>query len=93
MEFRFVGVRKRDIYNGFRAIHLLPNNYFSSGLHRYFGAEVIKPDETVSGTITFVTPEAYPKCLKVGTVIPIYDPPNVIGYATVKKILNPILGS
>ena len=93
VEFRFIGVRKRNIYDGFRAIHLLPNNYFTSGLHRYLGTDVIKPDGIVSGWITFITPEAYPKSLKIGTVIPIYDPPNVIiGYATVKQIFNPILG-
>ena len=54
-------------------------------------ASAIPPYGVAKGTITFITPESYPNCLKIGSVIPIYDFPNIIGYATVTKLLNPIL--
>ena len=89
--FEYNGVRKRNVYDGFNPVHMLPNGYLTSGLHRYLNAEVIQSDGVAIGTITFVTPDSYPNCLKIGSVIPIYDFPNIIGYATVTKILNPIL--
>lgn len=88
--FEFNGTRTRKIYDGFRPLHML-NNQLTSGLHHYFGTDEIEPDGSVSGTITFISPEDYPNCLSVGSVIAIYDLPNIIGHATVTKILNPIL--
>lgn len=89
--FEFNGTRKRKIYDGFRPVHKLPNGYLTSGLHHYFDVDEINSNESINGTITFVSPEYYPNCLNVGSVIAIYDFPNIIGHATVTKILNPTL--
>ena len=51
---------------------------------------MVLPDEIVRGTITFITPPYYPKCLWVGKEIEIIDG-YTIGYAAIEKIMNPIL--
>ena len=48
-------------------------------------------DGTAKGTITFVSPEAYPHCLWEGKKIPIQEGERVVGYATVLKVFNELL--
>lgn len=91
--FEFNGLREKHIYDGFRPVHLLSDQIYTSGVHHYFGTESIPSNGSVRGTITFITPEAYAHCLSIGSVIPIYDLPNIIGHATVIQIFNPILAS
>ena len=96
--FDFNGVRKRPIVDGYRPIHVMTDScsitspYLTTGLHRYYGKIAVDPNESILGTITFLTPEAYPKCLWIGKRIPIMDPPTVeIGVATVVRVINPLL--
>ena len=46
---------------------------------------------SLGGTITFITPEAYPHCLWPGKVLPIMEGSRVVGQATVITVLNPLL--
>lgn len=93
--FEFNGVRQRNIFDGIRPIHALivdGKRYLTTGIHRYFDKKEVLPNETVQGTITFISPEAYPHCLDIGDKIDIYDgPERVIGTATVTGIMNPLL--
>jgi elongation factor Tu len=49
------------------------------------------PNETTLGTITFITPEAYPHCLWTGKIINIQEGARIVGTAKIIKINNPIL--
>lgn len=55
------------------------------------GVEWVAPDGTARGTITFITPEAYPHCLWPGKALPILEGSRVVGQATVIAVLNPLL--
>jgi elongation factor Tu len=89
--FEFNGVRKVPIYDGYRPAHLIKDNYLTSGIHHYYNVTTVLPNETAIGTITFITPEAYPSCLWIGKKINIQEGERIIGFATITKILNPIL--
>jgi elongation factor Tu len=89
--FEFTDVRKVPIYDGYRPTHLIKDNYLTSGIHHYYNATTVLPNETATGTITFITPEAYPSCLWVGKKINIQEGERIIGFATITKIFNPIL--
>lgn len=88
--FHFNGKRHHPMINGFRPAHRVKDDYLTTGMHRYFNKTMVLPDETVRGTITFITPPYYPKCLWVGKEIEIIDG-YAIGYAVIEKIMNPIL--
>lgn len=48
-------------------------------------------NKEIKGTITFISPEAYPACLWIGKKIAMYEGENIVGYATVTNIFNSIL--
>ena len=48
-------------------------------------------DGEARGTITFITPEAYPHTLWVGKTMDICEGERIVGTATVEKVLNPVL--
>lgn len=89
--FEFNGVRKYPIFDGYRPAHLITENYLTTGLHHYYDAPEIPADGTARGTITFISPEAYPHCLWVGRKIPFQDGARIVGYATILKVMNPLL--
>ena len=91
VEFEFSGLRKRPAYNGYRPAHLVRDDYLTTGVHNYYDTGEIAGDGKAIGTITFVTPEAYPNCLWVGKKINIQEGSKIVGYATIIKIFNPIL--
>ncbi len=47
--------------------------------------------EEIRGTITFISPENYPDSLWIGKKIAMYEGSQVIGYATILQIFNPVL--
>ncbi len=89
--FTFNGMRKNPAYNGYRPAHLVTDNYLTTGVHHYYGTKEVAPNGTAKGTITFLTPEAYPHCLWIGKKISIQEGARIVGEATVVKIFNPIL--
>ena len=89
--FEFNGARKNPVISGYRPMHLVKEDYLTTGLHRYYGAETVAADGTAEGTITFITPEAYPHCMYIGKQINIQEGKRVVGTATVTKVLNPLL--
>ena len=88
--FYFNGTRQFPMKNGYRPAHLVKNNYLTTGVHDYFGVKEVAPDGTVEGTITFITPEAYPHCLWIGKEIYIQEGARIIGKARIMKIYNKI---
>ncbi len=89
--FEFNGTKTRPVRNGYRPAHLVTDSYLTTGIHRYDDVDIVAPDGTAKGTITFISPSAYPHCLWVGKKIPIQEGERIVGYATVTKIYNPIL--
>ncbi|MNI26908.1 elongation factor Tu [compost metagenome] len=85
------GGRTNPAASGYRPNHLIRDNYLTSGTHHYYDKEIVQLGETVLGTISFITPEAYPKCLRVGKIISIQEGSKVVGYAEIIKIFNQIL--
>lgn len=47
--------------------------------------------ETAIGTITFISPEAYPNSLWVGKILRIQEGGKLVGYVQVTKIFNEML--
>lgn len=89
--FEFNGVRQSPAKDGYRPAHLVMHEYLASGIHHYYDVDQISPDGSAKGTISFLTPEAYPESMWVGKKLPIQEGERVVGYATVLKVLNPIL--
>ena len=91
--FEFNSTRMHPVHDGYRPHHLVKDAYMTTGVHHYYGVTDVPPDGTAKGTITFLSPEAYPACLWVGKVINIQEGEKVVGYATITKVINPILNS
>ena len=89
--FEFNGTRMYPAHDGYRPAHLVNETYLTSGVHHYYDMQKVPIDGTAKGTITFITPEAYPSCLWIGKKINIQEGERVVGYATIVKIFNNIL--
>lgn len=89
--FEFNGTRKRAVFDGYRPAHLVTDNYLTTGVHHYYDVDSVPPNGTVKGTITFISPEAYPRSLWIGKKINIQEGAHIVGYATITDIYNPIL--
>jgi translation elongation factor EF-Tu-like GTPase len=86
------GGRGVPCYSGYRPAHLVKDDYLTTGVHQYYGKEKVLPGESVIGTITFISPEAYSNCLWEGKIIDIQEEGSkIIGYAKVTRIFNEIL--
>ena len=85
------GGRKTPALTGYRPQHRVLPEYFTTGVHDYLGAPAVSPGGSVLGTITFITPEAYPHSLNVGDIIEISEGSRVVGHARILRILNPLL--
>ena len=63
--FEFTGSRKNNIYEGYRPSHLIKDSYLTTGIHNYYNLQDENNIE-LRGTITFISPESYPKSLWIG---------------------------
>lgn len=89
--FEFNRTRINPAVDGYRPAHLITENYLTTGVHHYYQMDEVLPNGVAKGTITFLSPEAYPYCLWVGKRINIQEGARVVGHATITKIFNPIL--
>lgn len=89
--FAFNGTRKKPMYDGYRPAHKLMEDCLTTGTHHYYDTECVYPNGNARGTISFICPEHYPACCWVGKRISIQEGGRVIGFATIVKVLNPIL--
>lgn len=64
--FEFNSARKTAVADGYRPTHLVTDNYLTTGIHHYYEVDTVSVNGRAKGTITFLTPEAYPHCLWVG---------------------------
>lgn len=77
--------------SGYRPAHKVNNHYLTTGIHQYYDKDIVHPGEFIMGTITFITPEYYPKSLWIDKVISIQEGGRIIGYAKILKIFNDVL--
>ena len=87
------GGRSSRAISGYRPGHAVREDYIATGVHDYLDVAEAIPGETIRATITFMTPEAYPGTFWVGKVVPVQEGSHVVGYATITKIFNDILGT
>lgn len=89
--FEFNGRRKTPAADGYRPSHLVVNDYLTTGIHHYYNVDTVAPNGSARGTITFLSPEAYPYSLWIGKKLNIQEGERIVGYATIIKIFNPLL--
>ena len=89
--FEFNGTRSSYVADGYRPAHRIREDYLTTGVHHYYGVDIVSPDGSARGTITFLTPEAYPHCLWVGKKIQIQEGERIVGFATITEIYNKLL--
>lgn len=89
--FSFNDVRKSPARDGYRPAHRLTDTCLTTGVHHYYDVGSVPPGASARGTITFLSPEAYPHCLWVGKRIPMQEGAHVVGYAVITRIDNPLL--
>ena len=82
--------KKHPVVSGYRPGHKITENYITTGTHRYID-DTLFPGETKLGTITFISPEYYPKTLWIGKKIDIYEGEYIVGSAVITKIFNSTL--
>jgi hypothetical protein len=85
------GGRSSAARSGYRPAHLVTEDYLTTGVHEYVGADEANPGETVRARITFLSPEVYPRSLWVGKIIVVQEGGHVVGSAKVVEILNEVL--
>ena len=81
---------KDKCFSGYRPAHLI-NNYLTTGIHTYIGADCLRKGESKEGYIKFISPEYYPHTMKVGDKIFFQDGSKVVGYIEVLEIYNDLL--
>ena len=89
--FHFNGVKQSPMISGYRPARRVTEDYLTTGAHHYVDKRVVYPNDTVQGTIAFLSPEAYPHSLWAGKRIVMQEGEKVIGYAVVTRVLNPVL--
>jgi len=85
------GGRKEPARTGYRADHLVKDDYLTAGQQEYLDREWIAPGEAANARIWFITPEIYPETLWEGKAIAVQEGSRVVGLAIITKVLNPIL--
>ena len=90
--FEFNGTRLTPVADGYRPDHAIIDGYIiTTGIHHYYDVKEVAPDGSAKGTITFISPKAYPHCLWIGKKINIQEGARIVGCATITEIYNPIL--
>lgn len=83
-------IRDSYVRSGYRPVHQI-GNYRTTGMHSYFTEDKVEPGTCVEGSITFISPELYPKSLEKGMRIEFYEGRKLAGYADIIEIYNDVL--
>lgn len=85
------GGRLNPVSSRYRPAHSVRDDYLTTGQHDYSDKQKVFPGESVVGTITFLSPEAYPHCLWEGKILSVQEGSRIVGYAKVITVLNELL--
>ena len=89
--FELNGTRLGPVFEGYRPAHLINDDYLTTGIHHYYRVKSVPPNGSAKGTITFISPNAYPHSLWKGKKIKIQEGNRIVGYATIINIFNSLL--
>lgn len=81
--------RTTPIFPGIRPTTIIKDDYWASCVLNFDNP--IPLEESITASITFISPKYYANSLWLGKTLDIYEGPNVIGTFTVTEIINPIL--
>ncbi len=87
---RITLTKNNPVSTGYRPAHLI-GDYLTTGIQEYIGADMLHCGETIEGFITFITPEHYPRSLKLGMKLVFQEGERITGYAEILEIFNEIL--
>jgi translation elongation factor EF-Tu-like GTPase len=85
------GGRSKPALSGYRPTHLVLPDYLTSGHHEYKDKDAVLPGESAITDIWFLSPDQYPKSMRVGKIIRVQEGSRLIGHAKVLKIYNEVL--
>ncbi len=81
--------RTTPIFSGIRPTTIIKEDYWTSCILNFDNP--ISLDESISASITFISPKYYANSLWLNKCLDIYEGPRIIGTFTVTDIVNPIL--
>ena len=87
---RITLTRKNPVLSGYRPAHNI-GGYLTTGVQRYLHTNEVKCGETVEGTISFITPEAYPNSLTEGMRLVFQEGERETGFADILEVYNDLL--
>lgn len=85
------GGRQGPARSGYRPHHRVRDDYLTTGIHQYIDQEWVQPGESARAYITFITPEAYPRCLWIGRVLYVQEGSKVVASARIVRVFNAVL--
>ena len=85
------GGRSTPALSGYRPNHLVLPDYLTSGHHEYKDKERVLPGESAITEIWFLSPEQYPKSMRVGKIIRVQEGSRLVGHAKVLNVYNEAL--
>ena len=80
--------RKIPALNGYRPAYRVLKDYFTTTHHWFIETGQALPKEPTKAFVKFITPEAYPKCLKQEMIIDVTEGSKVIGNSKVIEVYN-----
>lgn len=86
------GGRNKPAFNGYRPQYKVLPDYQTSASHFFLmDEECLLPGRSEKAFVTFLSPEAYPNCLKINQVIDVYEGARLIAKSTIIEIYNELL--
>ena len=82
---------KSTYVSGIRPAFLVKEDYLTTGEVVFLNKEKVPYGEQVLCHISFLTPEVYPESLWIGKKIEAHCGAQIIGYATITRIMNEAL--
>jgi elongation factor Tu len=85
------GGRDMTVTSAYRPHFRVADDYLTSTAHFFVDVETLSSGETCDSLVAFISPEAYPKSLRVGQVLDVCEASRVVGKAKIVEVYNDIL--
>ena len=85
------GARRGPTFSGYRPVHKLHENYFTSGEHKYLDSDQVPLGGSARVAVGFITPEVYPRSLWKGREVTVHEDEYLTSTLKVTRVLNPNL--
>lgn len=74
--------------NGYRPAYRVREDYLTTTHHWFITTATAEPKVPTQAFVKFLTPEAYPKCLKPNMVLDVNEGSRVVGSSKIVEIYN-----